>query len=68
MTPPPFDKEKLSTMQTQALQRRIQSSTTYFCNEMAKDRDPIGPAKRQVVEAWNNQINKKKNEALKLTI
>jgi hypothetical protein len=54
MTPPPFDKEKLSAMQTQVLQGRMQPSTTYFRNEIAKDRVPIGPVKRQVVEAWNN--------------
>jgi hypothetical protein len=35
---------------------------------MAKDRVPIGPVKRQVVEAWNNQRKKKKREALKLTM
>jgi hypothetical protein len=35
---------------------------------MAKDRVSIGPVKRQVVEAWNNQRKKKKHEALKLTI
>jgi hypothetical protein len=35
---------------------------------MAKDRIPIGPVKRQVAEAGNNQRRKKKNEALKLTI
>jgi hypothetical protein len=35
---------------------------------MAKDRIPIGPVKRQVVEAWNNQRKKKKHEALKLTM
>jgi hypothetical protein len=52
MTPPPFDKEKLSAMQTQVLQRRMQPSTTYFHNKMAKDRVPIGPVKRQVAEAW----------------
>jgi hypothetical protein len=46
----------------------MQPSTTYFGNEMAKDRIPIGPVKRQVAEAWNNQGKKKKNEALKLTI
>jgi hypothetical protein len=34
---------------------------------MAKDRVPIGPVKRQVAEAWNNQRKKKKHEALKLT-
>jgi hypothetical protein len=39
--------------------------TTYFRNETAKDRVPIGPLKRQVAEAWNNQ-RKKKHEALKL--
>jgi hypothetical protein len=65
---PPFDKKKLSSMQTQALQGRMQPSPTYFCNEMANDRIPIGPVKRQVAEAWNNQRKKKKNEALKLTI
>jgi hypothetical protein len=65
MAPPPFDKEKLSAMQTQVLQRRMQLSTTYFRNKMAKDRVPIGPVKRQVAEAWNNQRKKKKHEALK---
>jgi hypothetical protein len=36
---------------------------------MAKDRAPIGPVKRQVAEAWNNQRKKKmKYEALKLTM
>jgi hypothetical protein len=35
---------------------------------MAKDRVPIGPVKRQVAEAWNNQRKKKKHEALKLTM
>jgi hypothetical protein len=68
MTPPPFDKDKLSAMQTQVLQRRMQPSTTYFRHEMAKDRIPIRPVKRQVAEAWNNQRKKKKNEALELTI
>jgi hypothetical protein len=34
---------------------------------MAEDRIPTGPMKRQVVEAWNNQGKKKKNEALKQT-
>jgi hypothetical protein len=66
MTPPPFDKEKLSAMQTQVLRRRMQPSTTYLHNEMAKDRVPIGLVKRQVAEVWNNQIKKKKHEALKL--
>jgi hypothetical protein len=52
MIPPPLDKEKLSARQTQVLQGRMQPSTTYFSNEMAKDRVPIGPVKRQVAEAW----------------
>jgi hypothetical protein len=52
MTPPPFDKEKLSAMQTQVLQGRMQPSPTYFRNEMANDRVPIGPVKKQVAEAW----------------
>jgi hypothetical protein len=68
MTPPPFDKEKLPAMQTQVLQGRMQPSTTYFRNEMTKDRIPIGPMKRQVAEAWNNQRKKNKHEALKLTM
>jgi hypothetical protein len=68
MIPPPFDKEKLSARQTQVLQGRMQPSTTYFSNEMAKDRVHIGPVKRQVAEAWNNQRKKKKHEALKLTM
>jgi hypothetical protein len=68
MTPPPFDKEKLPVMQTQVLQGRMQPSTTYFRNEIAKDRIPIGPVKRQVAEAWNNQRKKKKHEALNLTM
>jgi hypothetical protein len=68
MTPSPFEKEKLPTMQTQVLQGGMQPSTTYFCNEMAQDRVPIGPVKRQVAEAWNNQRKKKKHEALKLTM
>jgi hypothetical protein len=69
MTPPPFDKEKLSAMQILALQGRMQPSPTYFRNEMANDRISIGTVKRQVAEAWNNtRKRKKKNEALKLTI
>jgi hypothetical protein len=60
MTPPPFDKEKLPVMPTQVLQGRMQPSTTYFRNEMAKDRIPIGPQKRQVAEAWS--IQKKEEE------
>jgi hypothetical protein len=68
MTSPPFDKEELPAMQTQVLQGRIQPSTTYFRNEMAKDRVPIGPVKRQVAEAWNNQRKKKKHGALKPTM
>jgi hypothetical protein len=68
MTPPSFDKEKLSAMQTQVLQGRMQPSPTDFRNEMAKDRIPIGPVKRQVAEAWNNHRKKKKHEALKLTM
>jgi N-acetyl-anhydromuramyl-L-alanine amidase AmpD len=61
MTPPPFDKEKLSAMQTQVSQRRMQSSSTYFRNEMAKDRIPTGPVKRQVAEA--KKKSKKEEEA-----
>jgi hypothetical protein len=39
-------KEKLSAMQTQALQGRMRPSPTYFCNEMANDRVSIRPVKR----------------------
>jgi hypothetical protein len=42
MTPPPFDKEKPSAMQTQVLHERMQPSTTYFRNEMANDTVPLG--------------------------
>jgi hypothetical protein len=66
MTSPPFDKEKLPVTQTQVLQGRMQPSTTFFSNEMATDRVPIGRVKRQVAEACNNQRKKKKREALKL--
>jgi hypothetical protein len=68
MTPPPFDKEKISSMHTQDLQGRMQHSTTYFRNEMAKDRVPIGPVKRQVAEVWNNQRMNKRHGALKQTM
>jgi hypothetical protein len=34
---------------------------------MAEDRIPTRPVKRQVVEAWNNQGKKKRNETLKQT-
>jgi hypothetical protein len=68
MTPPPFDKEKIPVMPTQVLQGRMQPSTTYFRNEMAKDRVPIGTVKRQVAEVWNNQRKKKRHGALKLTM
>jgi hypothetical protein len=68
MTPPPFDKEKLSAMQTQVLQGRMQPSTTYFRNEIAKDRVPIGPVKRQVAEVWNNQRKMKRDGTLKQTM
>jgi hypothetical protein len=67
MSPPPFDKEKLTVMPTKVFQGRMQPSTTYFRNEMAKDRVPIGPVKRQVAEVWNNQRKKKRHGALKLT-
>jgi hypothetical protein len=46
----------------------MQPSTTYFRNELAKDRISIGLVKRQVAKAWNNQRKKKKHEALKLTM
>jgi hypothetical protein len=68
LTTPPFDKEKLSAMQTQVLQGRMQPSTTYFRNEIAKDRVPIGPVKRQVAEVWNNQRKKKRHGTLKQTM
>jgi hypothetical protein len=36
---------------------------------MANDGVPIGPVKKQITEAWNNQRKKKKkHEALKLTM
>jgi hypothetical protein len=65
MTPPPFDREKLSAIQTQVLQGKMQPSTTNFRNEMTKDRIPIRPVKRQVAEVWDNERKKKRHVALK---
>jgi hypothetical protein len=39
----------------------MQSSPTYFHNEMVNDRVPIGPVKRQVAEA--KKKSKKEEEA-----
>ena len=51
-TLPPMDEEKLITMQTQVLQRRMQSNTVSpHRMVLTKVEIPTGPVKRQVAEA-----------------
>jgi hydroxymethylpyrimidine pyrophosphatase-like HAD family hydrolase len=51
-----LDKEKLSVMQAQVLQRQKQTSTSPPHNtEITKAGVLAGPAKKQVLEAWNHQ-------------
>jgi hypothetical protein len=65
--PPSLDKEKLSVMQAQVLQGQKQISTSPPHNtEIIKARVPAGPVKKQVVEAWNHQNNKRSHGAPKL--
>jgi len=65
-TLPPFDKEKLIAMQTQVLQRRIQSNTVSpHRMVLTKVEIPTRPMKRQVAKAWNNEKRKRNYEAPK---
>ena len=66
-TLPPFDKEKLIAMQSQVLQRRMQSNTVSpHRMVLTKAEIPTGPVKRQVAEAWNRQSNKRSHETPEL--
>jgi hypothetical protein len=65
--PPSLDKEKLSVMQAQVLQGHKQTSTSPPHNtEITKAGVPAGPLKKQVVEAWNHQNNKRSHRAPEL--
>jgi hypothetical protein len=65
--PPSLDKEKPSVMQAQVLQRQKQTNTSSPHNtEITKARVPAGPVKKQVLEAWNYQNNKRSHGALEL--
>jgi hypothetical protein len=65
--PPSLDKEKLSVMQAQVLQGQKQTSTSPPHNtEITKAGVPARPVKKQVVEAWNHQSNKRNHGAPEL--
>jgi hypothetical protein len=65
--PPSLDKEKLSIMQAQVLQGWKQTSTLSPHNtEITKAGVHAGPVKKQVVEAWNHQTNKRSHGAPEL--
>jgi hypothetical protein len=65
--PPSLDKEKLSVMQAQVLQGQKQTNMSSPHNtEIAKAGVPAGPVKKQVVEAWNHQNNKRSHGAPEL--
>jgi hypothetical protein len=65
--PPSLDKEKLSVMQAQVLQGQKQNNTSSPHNtEITKAGVSTGPVKKQVVEAWNHQSNKRSHRALEL--
>jgi hypothetical protein len=64
---PSSDKEKLSVMQAQVLQGHKQTSTSPPHNtEITKAGVSAGPVKKQVVEAWNYQNNKRTHGAPEL--
>jgi hypothetical protein len=64
---PSLDKEKLSVMQAQVLQGQKQTNTSSPHNtEITKAGVPAGPVKKQVVEAWNHQNNKRSHGAPEL--
>jgi hypothetical protein len=65
--PPSSDKEKLSVMQAQVLQGHKQTSMSPPHNtEITKAEVSAGPVKKQVVEAWNHQNNKRSHGAPEL--
>jgi hypothetical protein len=58
--PPSLDKEKLSVMQAQVVQGQKQTNTSSPKNtKITRTRVSVGPVKKQVVEAWNHQNNKR---------
>jgi hypothetical protein len=62
-----LDKEKLSVMQAQVLQGQKEINTSSPHNtEITKAGVPAGPVKKQVVEAWNHQNNKRSHGAPEL--
>jgi hypothetical protein len=62
-----LDKEKLSLMQAQVLQGQKQTNTSPPHNtEITKTGVPAGPVKKQVLEAWNHQNNKRSHRAPEL--
>jgi hypothetical protein len=65
--PPSLDKEKLSVTQAQVLQGQKQNNTSPPHNtEITKTGVPAGPVKKQVVEVWNHQNNKRSHGAPEL--
>jgi hypothetical protein len=64
---PSLNKEKLSVMQAQVLQGQKQTNTSSPHNtEITKDGVSTRPVKKQVVEAWNHQNNKRSHGAPEL--
>jgi hypothetical protein len=62
-----LDKEDLPVMQAQVLQGQMQTSTSPPHNtEITKVGVSPGPVKKQVVEAWNHQNNKRSHGAPEL--
>jgi hypothetical protein len=62
-----LDKEKISVMQAQVLQRQKQDNTSPPHNtEITKTGVPARPVKKQVVEVWNHQNNKRRHGAPEL--
>jgi hypothetical protein len=62
-----LDKENLSVMQAQVLQGQKQNNTSSPHNtEITKAGVPAEPVKKQVVEAWNHQNNKRSHGAPEL--
>jgi hypothetical protein len=65
--PPSLDKEQLLVMQAQVLQGQKQTNTSSPHNtEITKAGVPAGLVKKQVVEAWNHQNNKRTHGAPEL--
>jgi hypothetical protein len=65
--PPSLDKENLSVMQAKVLQGQKEINTSSPHNtEITKAGVPAEPVKKQVVEAWNHQNNKRSHGAQEL--